>query len=551
MDDDAASEDGARSQITVRACGKGGKQTWNKRHYCLYCRKPNSKMSRHLLRRHRSEKEVAAIVSLPPKSKRRIQVLEKLRRKGDYYHNICVLQKGEGQIVTCRRPTSNASAKDFSPCSVCFGFFRKSDLLRHEKMCRETLEKQTQHKNDADVVSVQVKKDPLICQFGERLHAKHASDPSKDGYVRQKVTQLERFLFAAKYLDPQVKTLHDVLVPSKFALALKAVKEACCSSTLKQWQELLPSEVGLLLKAVCDIAIAQYARAGFETAACSARDFLTMLNAEWNSSASHRANFEKYNCNEKEMMRLAEDVVKLHKMLRSEGEVAKRQLLKGPNPRAYKSLSEILLSQITLFNGRRQAEFAAMPLQTYTNRTDEVPDKDFVQYLSPLEKNFIEEFTKFVIRGEEGEAVLVVLTKEMKESLDFLVDKRSVDNFILQSNEYVFARQNYDFHLQSSSCLRKHAAACEAQRPETLTWARMRDHVVTLSQILNLNDNEVDQLAKLIGHDITEHRKNSCLTENTLLLANMSKKLMAMEPASDVCYDDSQEEETDFGLEGE
>lgn len=75
-------------------------------------------------------------------------------------------------------------------------------------------------------------------------------------------------------------------------------------------------------------------------------------------------------------------------------------------------------------------------------------------------------------------------------------------------------------------------------------------HVATLSQLLNLKDDELDQLAKFVGYDITEHRKHSCLTENTLLLAKMSKSLMAMEPAPETCYGKSLDE-IDLGLEGD
>lgn len=487
-----------------------------------------------------------------------MQLLDKLRRKGDYYHNIRVLQEGKGQIVTCRQPTQNAKAENFLPCSICFGFFQKSELLKHEKTCHETLDEPTDvvadaHATDTDDVSLQVKNDPLICQFADRLLEERSGGPSKDGDARQEVTMLGRFLLAAKSLDPEVQTLHDVLVPSKFALALNAVNKACCSSTSGQWHESstsIASEVGLSLKAACDIAVAEYDRAGREEAARSARDFSDLLDADWHRSVSRRASLEEDGRDEKEIKSLTKDVVKLQKMLTFKGEKAKQQLLEGPNPGAYKTLSKILLSQITLFNGRRQGEVAAMPLQTYMNGAIEVPKEDFMQYLSPLEKNFIEEFAKFVIRGEGGETVLVLLTKEMKESLDFLVDQRSAENCILDSNRYVFARQNSDSHLRGSSCLRKHAAACEAKKPKTLTSAQMRLHVATLSQIINLDDNDVDQLANLMGDDVRKHRNDSCLKENSLLLAKMSKRLMAMENASDE-YNDNSQDEIDLGFEGE
>lgn len=499
---------------------------------------------------------MAAILSLPPKSKTRIQVLHKLRRKGDYYHNICVLQKGAGQIVTCRRPREDASVKEFLPCRVCFGFYRKSDMWKHERSCKETADKPTEQENPEQALqrgpdvgrkaNVEAIQDPLICQFADRLLEECNSDPSKDGYVGQKVTQLETFLLAAKCLDPKVQTLEDVLVPSNFALALEAAKEACCSSMSNPKSPSPASEVGLSLKAACDIVI----QAGDESAACSARDFSDLLAAEWDRSVSRRARLEEDRCDDEELMSLTKDVVKLHKMLSSEGENAKRKLLKGPHPGAYKTLSKILLSQITLFNGRRQGEVAAMPLQTYTNRTNEVPNKDFMQCLSPLEKNFFEEFPKFVVEGEEGETVLVLLTKEMKEALDFLVAKRSAESGISDRNRFVFAKQNSDSHLGASSCLRKHAVACEAERPETLTSTRMRVQVANLSQLLHLNDDEVNRLAKLIGHDIAEHGEHSCLTENPLQLVKMCKGLMEMEHTPDVRNNNS-EDDADLDVEGE
>lgn len=248
-EDGGGSLDKAGSHVTVKSCVKGAKRKWDKRHYCLYCKKTQSKMSKHLLRRHRTEKEVAPIVSLPPKSKTRIQTLEKLQKKGDYNHNISVLQEGKGEIVTYRQPTVNVNAQDFLPCSVCFGFFVKSDLWRHEKVCREPLDEPSEykkqrrvqtaasallpykgqasqrcsdvvHRMNMDDVSLQVKNDALICEMGDKLLEKHSSDPSKDGYVSQKMRELGRFLLAAKFLDPEVRG-------PKFSFAVKAARKAC------------------------------------------------------------------------------------------------------------------------------------------------------------------------------------------------------------------------------------------------------------------------------------------------------------------------------------
>jgi len=50
-----------------------------------------------------------------------------------------------------------------------------------------------------------------------------------------------------------------------------------------------------------------------------------------------------------------------------------------------------------------------------------------------------------------------------------------------------------------------------------------------MSKILNLDENEADQLADFLGHDIRIHRQYYQLPEETLQLAKMSKVLMAME----------------------
>ncbi|XP_030257903.1 uncharacterized protein LOC115572198 isoform X3 [Sparus aurata] len=248
------------------------------------------------------------------------------------------------------------------------------------------------------------------------------------------------------------------------------------------------------------------------------------------------------------MIPLTEDVMKLQKVLKSTEEEAKDKLLNGPNPTAYETLSECLLAQIILFNRRRQGEAAKMPLVTYRDRAAEQPNEDIMKCLSRLEKDLSHEFTRLVVRGKRGRKVPVLLTKGMTSSLDFLIENRGVERDILESYEYVFARQNTDSHIRGSDCLRKYAALSGAKRPETLTSTQLRKHVATLSQIMNLKDNESDQLAKYMGHDIRVHREYYRLTENTLQLAKMSKLLMAIELGTDV-YRGKSLDELDLDLE--
>lgn len=137
----------------------------------------------------------------------------------------------------------------------------------------------------------------------------------------------------------------------------------------------LALKLGHSLKAACDIVIGQHVKAEDDLAASQVRNFLGLVTAEWDLYVSRRArtNLEEDRWNKKEMLPLTEDVMKLHKVLKSTEEEAKEKLLQGPNPAAYKTLSECLLSQIILFNRGRQGEAAKIPLMTYKERATDKP----------------------------------------------------------------------------------------------------------------------------------------------------------------------------------
>lgn len=84
-----------KAGVTVKRTWSDGKRRWNKKHYCVFCRRPQVKIARHLLRKHADQEEVAAASELPTGSKQRHLLLEHLRCRGNYLHNIevCPLEK--------------------------------------------------------------------------------------------------------------------------------------------------------------------------------------------------------------------------------------------------------------------------------------------------------------------------------------------------------------------------------------------------------------------------------------------------------------------------
>ncbi|XP_039875782.1 uncharacterized protein LOC120726348 isoform X2 [Simochromis diagramma] len=125
--------------VTVKRTWSGGKRRWDKKHYCVFCRRPQVKIARHLLRKHADEQEVLAASTLPTGSKERHLLLEHLRCRGNYLHNIEVIRQGTGEIVPWRQPSEDVDARNYLPCPLCLGFFLRADLWKHQVSCRKKL----------------------------------------------------------------------------------------------------------------------------------------------------------------------------------------------------------------------------------------------------------------------------------------------------------------------------------------------------------------------------------------------------------------------------
>ncbi|KAK7909429.1 hypothetical protein WMY93_014113 [Mugilogobius chulae] len=169
-----------------------------------------------------------------------------------------------------------------------------------------------------------------------------------------------------------------------------------------------------------------------------------------------------------------------------------------------------------------------MPLSAYMSPHSQDALEDLGDALSDLEKKLCQHFRRLEIAGKRGRKVLVLLTPTMQEALDLLVSKREMCG-VVPGNKYLFARPQACSYFRGSDCLRHFAKMCGAKNPESLTSTKLRKQTATLSQVLNLSNTELDQLADFLGHDVRVHRQFYRLPEGTLQLAKVSKILMALE----------------------
>ena len=137
------------------------------------------------------------------------------------------------------------------------------------------------------------------------------------------------------------------------------------------------------------------------------------------------------------------------------------------------------------------------------------------------------------IRGKMGRKVPVILTPELKDSIDLLNKTRKAVG-IPDENPFIFARpsrQSLD-HMRANDCLRKFAAECDPplSKPTIVTSTKLRKYIATISQVLSLKKTEVDWLPRHLGHDIQIHRDFYRLHESTIeIIAKVSKLLLTVD----------------------
>ncbi|KAJ8313142.1 hypothetical protein KUTeg_009308 [Tegillarca granosa] len=84
-------------------------------------------------------------------------------------------------------------------------------------------------------------------------------------------------------------------------------------------------------------------------------------------------------------------------------------------------------------------------------------------------------------------------------------------------------------HLDAWQVLQAEALAAGCAKPKLITSCRLRKYMATVTQVLDLQDGELEWLAKHLGHDMNTHKNFYRQNEATVEIAKVSKLLLAAE----------------------
>ncbi|XP_030266833.1 uncharacterized protein LOC115578126 isoform X2 [Sparus aurata] len=524
---DQNTHDLQRNSIQVKTSSNSRHQRiYDKKNYCLYCQRPYAKITRHLKQKHQDKPEVAKALAHRQGPAMRNLLLSKIRNLGNYNHNCSVVKSGKGQIVPKRQATCQSTATDYLPCKFCFAMYVRTDLWRHLKRCKLQV-KEDGPKNrrlqtscslmlpmDAsissgfkkvleqmayDTVTQVVKSDTLILLLGERMFAENGENVRQWSDIRNKMRELARLLVAAREIDRDIVFLKDLISPAKFNTVLEAVKKMTGFDDVTH-QFSVPStalKMRYSLVTVTSILQGQALHQQDNDLQTRAEQFQKLIELEWlkNVSSNATKTLEQKKWNKPQTLPLSKDIMRLQAHLNKQEELHKNNLIHHPTKTAWGELAQVTLTQLILFNRRCAGEVSRMEVKTYLQR-----NKGSMQDVIPDSLSQVERVTRVEIRGNRGRKVPVLFPNNVKTSVELLIKNREAVG-ISPSNPYIFARLNYGSceNIRGTDTMRRYAKECGARHPENISSTKLRKHVATVSQNLNLETLQTAKVSRLLA----------------------------------------------------
>ena len=405
-----------------------GTKTYNKLHSCYFCGIEVQKIPRHFRTTHKNEPEVLRIEAMSDKELQ-MKEIDKCRLKGDFYHNLKVLQCG-GELKSIRRPGPDEIVEynQFRPCVYCLGFVQKHELWRHVAHCPfnekalldsdGTISRKLQYESEMllngskeqsmdamqnsifsimrqDRTSFVARNDELIVKFGYSLFEKDGS--SRAAYISQKMRSLERLLEMLRTRPGKENCcLSDFITPSSFDDSVEATRELYTFSINEDNDNLasvktpsLALKSGHSLKRCAALLRGVALRKREKDLKESVDSFLELLESEWSTKISTAAlrSLSDNRFNKTPILPLTGDLIKLRELLMKEIPASTQRLLSQPTLQEWRSLVELTVARIIIFNKRRGNEGSKIQISQFTERPrwTEISMEEISLSLQPLE----------------------------------------------------------------------------------------------------------------------------------------------------------------------
>ncbi|XP_039302367.1 uncharacterized protein LOC120359603 isoform X2 [Solenopsis invicta] len=532
-----------------------------KKNFCYYCKKFQSKIARHLENVHKLEPEVQKFILLPKGNLERKKIIETIRKKGNFIHNTDP-SLNTGTLVVCRRPAekSGKSIKDYTCCAKCKGWHVKNNIRHHFKECAhvpkgrnvqilgravmgrihecasETVRKFLFPVLREDDVTRCIRYDKLLITYANKLCIKYTHQHQQD-MIRARLRLLGRFLIAIKEYNSIVTEFSDIYNPAVYDDCLKAVNKVADFNciTKKFGAPSVASNIGTYLKHIGNLLITENIKTNDKEKQEKTENFLKILQEDYGTSINKivEENITQHKRQKKVTLPSMEDIKKLHSYLSNQRRLLYTKLQKKFTFHIWQDFAKVTLTSTQVFNRRRAGEIERVTIEDFNTREGITKKNcsDLYKTLKTNLKQIADKYVRFLIRGKLGRTVPVILDMEIVQCIELILKYRKDAN-VPQNNPYVFGIPNYSNkrnfkYLRACVLMRNFSKKCDAQMPHALRGTELRKHIATTCITLNLSENEVDDLANFMGHHEKIHKRHYRQSIPAVEIIRMTKFLEA------------------------
>ena len=270
-----------------------------------------------------------------------------------------------------------------------------------------------------------------------------------------------------------------------------------------------------------------------------ARDFLEILMEEWNTYANHaQATLEARRDKTPELLPLTKDIQKLRLFLLTEIDKIVSKLEKREVEREEKHnliskiefsyLQKLCLVRLITFNARRGGEASKIKLEQWLNCDKWKREEDIQNIEDPMEKLLAQRLNLVYSKGKRKKRVPTLFTDELSKALRYLVKYRS-NVGVLEKNIYLFPcpTRNSKSHIRGCEVLHEISLKASLQNPNLVTSTKIRKHMATVLQLLDMNNAELEWVTEHLGYTADVHKTWYRQEASTIELTKVAKLLIA------------------------
>jgi len=523
----------------------------------------STSFARHLETIHRNESDVKKFAILPRKHPERLQIIETIRKNGNFIFNTQA-QLNTGQLIVSRRPNKkyDKDATDFTASVKCKGFFAKSTIRHHSRTClnkqfkkqrnimvmgrqitgrlhpkaNETFRKIVFPVMNDDKVTRIVRYDELLITYANKMCEKYKAQHQHD-MIRARLRLLGRFLLVLKNINTNIQDFQSLYHSRLYEDRISAINIIAGHDNDTQLYKTpaVASNLSTLIKYVGNILIAECIKKEDEDKKKLVKDFMKLFIVDVSTSVNRtvKETQSAYKRHKKINLPTLEDIKKLHRHLMDQKTAAYAALKESFSYEKWLALAKVTLTSIHVFNRRRAGEIERAQIEDFTNyvKVNKNMYSDIYKSLFEEDRKIAEKYVRFCIRGKLGRTVPVLLSNEMFDCVTLLLKFRTKAN-IPKKNPFIFRlpglNQNRYRYLRACVLMRKFARECNANE-STLRGTTLRKHIATHCIQFNLNDTEVSDLVTFMGHADKIHKEHYRQPQASSDILQISRYLEAVQ----------------------